>query len=450
MALRPHHPEISDEDDLDKRLELHGVSDELKKGGVDVCEAVGDEIRWHCGADEDFLIRMLQSHNGPPKPERPQVTFRAFFFKLSSYDRIYGPSSLHVSKPVLKALQAAGMPAMVLSAIYEPEGVWAKMGDAFFLDREAESGKVLSSNLSYRYTFGWDNSVSYTHFSRTLHLRTYFCMNYPAPARTRLETYLRRHPELVQREWFIDALAADEGLKAWQGVVGTKRRLLVDFERQRSRQSNMDAATEALHLLSRDWHTLLQDLSDFSAQLQFLRNSYAKYLNAFENSSQNRDEGGSSNIDESFEVLDSRCNIYRRWVVNYRDRTNIRINLLFHLANQASARTSTKIALATASVAEQTQRDSASMITIAAVTMLFLPGTFVSAILSSTFFQYDAHGLGVSNKWWILPATTLPLMVIVFAVWFWWQRVRIAKAEKLQREAKGEVGEDMGGGSSVG
>jgi hypothetical protein len=51
---------------------------------------------------------------------------------------------------------------------------------------------------------------------------------------------------------------------------------------------------------------------------------------------------------------------------------------LFHRANQEENRTNTRIANLTAKIAQRTQRDSGSMITIAAVTMFFLPGTFVS------------------------------------------------------------------------
>ena len=71
------------------------------------------------------------------------------------------------------------------------------------------------------------------------------------------------------------------------------------------------------------------------------------------------------------------------------------------------------------------------MITIAAVTMLFLPGTFVSAILSTTFFEHQPDGLSVSTKWWILPAATLPLMVVVFGLWLGWQHIRIKDEEDL-------------------
>jgi hypothetical protein len=76
------------------------------------------------------------------------------------------------------------------------------------------------------------------------------------------------------------------------------------------------------------------------------------------------------------------------------------------------------------------------MITIAAVTMFFLPGTFISAILSTTFFDYGTAGLSVSKQWWILPATTIPLMVVVFGVWLGWQYMRFGKRRQLQNSAK--------------
>lgn len=64
------------------------------------------------------------------------------------------------------------------------------------------------------------------------------------------------------------------------------------------------------------------------------------------------------------------------------------------------------------------------MITIAAVTMLFLPGTFICAILSTTFFDFGETGLQVSSQWWVLLAATIPLTIMVFGIWLGWQRMR--------------------------
>lgn len=106
--------------------------------------------------------------------------------------------------------------------------------------------------------------------------------------------------------------------------------------------------------------------------------------------------------DNSLRRLQSQCQFYRRWAACYRDRTNSRINLVclpnvtfnecmsksivlsprraqvHHLATQQDNRLTQQINDYTSQVALQTQRDGASMFTIAVVTAIFLPGTFVS------------------------------------------------------------------------
>lgn len=61
---------------------------------------------------------------------------------------------------------------------------------------------------------------------------------------------------------------------------------------------------------------------------------------------------------------------------------------LFHLTNQAESRASKSIAALTADLTRKTQQDSASMITIAAVTMFFLPGTFIAVRDPAFFFSF--------------------------------------------------------------
>jgi hypothetical protein len=78
-------------------------------------------------------------------------------------------------------------------------------------------------------------------------------------------------------------------------------------------------------------------------------------------------------------------------------------------------------------VAKRTQRDSTSIITIAAITMLFLPGRFISAILSTTFFDYAETGLRVSGKWWVLLVVTVPLTIVVFVIWLMVRRSKEGK-----------------------
>lgn len=101
---------------------------------------------------------------------------------------------------------------------------------------------------------------------------------------------------------------------------------------------------------------------------------------------------------QSMELLLARDHIWKRWLANYNTRTKIRIDLFFNLASQKDnrinieiANTSKQIAADTQRVAEEARKDSSSMITIAAVTMLFLPGTFVSVCLSFLKVQQSAN-----------------------------------------------------------
>lgn len=87
----------------------------------------------------------------------------------------------------------------------------------------------------------------------------------------------------------------------------------------------------------------------------------------------------------------------------------------------------------TVELAEQASRDSASMMTIAALTMFFLPATFVSSLFSMGFFAFDNDGaLRTSKKVWIYPVIVVPLTAFVFVVWSTWIKLR----NKSRREAR--------------
>src|SRR3990170_4713915 len=88
-----------------------------------------------------------------------------------------------------------------------------------------------TTEMSYRYVCGWDTGFGFTQFIRIRHQRTYFCINYPRRARARLEAYLQHDPMLAHREFFFDALAADDGLKQWQLNIGERRASLLRYVR---------------------------------------------------------------------------------------------------------------------------------------------------------------------------------------------------------------------------
>ncbi|KAK6337066.1 hypothetical protein TWF718_009852 [Orbilia javanica] len=93
-------------------------------------------------------------------------------------------------------------------------------------------------------------------------------------------------------------------------------------------------------------------------------------------------------------------------------------------ANEARIRSEITLAFSTvaqldsrlqAEIGNAARADSYTMVKIAAVTMLFLPPSFVSAIFSTSFFEFKpAEGEAVSKDFWIFWAISIPLTVIVF------------------------------------
>jgi len=110
--------------------------------------------------------------------------------------------------------------------------------------------------------------------------------------------------------------------------------------------------------------------------------------------------------------------------------------------NLQIAAESTQIAKKSASIAYETRRDSAAMKTIAILTMLYLPATFVCSLFGTNFFALSTNGRGipvfvVSDLWWMYPATAIPLTLlnlVVWRVWLRWRRNRSNGRPSVQGE----------------
>jgi hypothetical protein len=84
----------------------------------------------------------------------------------------------------------------------------------------------------------------------------------------------------------------------------------------------------------------------------------------------------------------------------------------------------TELARIQTTIANTTKEDSYAMRTIAIMSIIFLPGTFVSSFFSMDMFDWQApKGASVvSFRFWIYWAVTAPLTVVVVSVWFLWLR----------------------------
>ncbi|KAJ8063444.1 hypothetical protein OCU04_008661 [Sclerotinia nivalis] len=102
------------------------------------------------------------------------------------------------------------------------------------------------------------------------------------------------------------------------------------------------------------------------------------------------------------------------------DRLRNEINLAFNIVAQYDSRISVRLSKAM-------QMDSFSMRTIAVLGLLFLPGTFICAIFSTSFFNFspgnsiEPQRWMVSDKFWIYWVVTIPLTLVIMLLWFIYQ-----------------------------
>ena len=73
-------------------------------------------------------------------------------------------------------------------------------------------------------------------------------------------------------------------------------------------------------------------------------------------------------------------------------------------------------------VAVETRRDSTSMKTIASLTMIYLPSTFVATIFSTGFFDFDSNGTGslkVNVDIWKFLIVAAVLTMLTISIWIY-------------------------------
>ncbi|KAI9667758.1 MAG: hypothetical protein M1821_000575 [Bathelium mastoideum] len=107
----------------------------------------------------------------------------------------------------------------------------------------------------------------------------------------------------------------------------------------------------------------------------------------------------------------------RMLFTNYKNRKDSTMSLVYNLVTQRDAANNIEM---TADM----KRDSTSMNAIAALTMVFLPGTFTASVMSAGIFSSVAHSrdISVSGIWWLWLVITLPLTVAVTACWWLYKR----------------------------
>ncbi len=119
--------------------------------------------------------------------------------------------------------------------------------------------------------------------------------------------------------------------------------------------------------------------------------------------------------------------------------------VLFNLINQRDSRLNYSVARSSQQIAAASKRDSSAMKTISILTLVFLPGTFVSAVFSTEIFDFgEGHaGYGrVAKAWWIYMLCCLLLTALTVGVWAGWMVWRLNKSREEERREMEDLQHD--------
>jgi len=145
----------------------------------------------------------------------------------------------------------------------------------------------------------------------------------------------------------------------------------------------------------------------------------------------------SAELKDSLTYLRRSIQSQKNWLLSYKNRKDTAMNLVsserraamkkcswltqlkqvYNLVTQQDSETNTVIA-------REMKYDSSSMRTIAILTMIFLPGSYVSALFSMSFFKLtgDDNNISVSSDGWIYIVVTVPLTFLVLVLSLVWHK----------------------------
>jgi len=82
------------------------------------------------------------------------------------------------------------------------------------------------------------------------------------------------------------------------------------------------------------------------------------------------------------------------------------------------------------------------MKTLAAVTVAFLPGTFVASFFAMPLFHWDTTPV-VSSRFWIYWAVAVPLTLVTLLIWVFWTRRQSAIHREQGKQARDELWDEL-------
>ncbi|KAF2640319.1 hypothetical protein P280DRAFT_360775, partial [Massarina eburnea CBS 473.64] len=165
-------------------------------------------------------------------------------------------------------------------------------------------------------------------------------------------------------------------------------------------KDDLERLTLQLHVVSQDIDSMAAGADMAGMILRRIADAHQRYATSVQKDE--KKDALTKTID-AINYLSTSMESQMRWLNSYKSRRDIAMNLVFNLVTQQDAATSTTIA-------REAKADGTSMKIIAALTMVFLPGTYLSSVFGMASLE-NAH-------WWLYVALMLPLTLFVLIIWY--------------------------------
>ncbi|KAH7077689.1 hypothetical protein BKA63DRAFT_508768 [Paraphoma chrysanthemicola] len=135
--------------------------------------------------------------------------------------------------------------------------------------------------------------------------------------------------------------------------------------------------------------------------------------------------GSISKQDKASRMLTEKLKFMTTWIEESESRfgyigkrAEVQTQMCHGMMAQRDNALNKRIAETSLAVSRNSRQDSANMSTIALAGFTFLPATFTATMFSTDFFNFQGEGPLVSHWFWVYWATTLPLTLAMYMVWY--------------------------------
>lgn len=209
----------------------------------------------------------------------------------------------------------------------------------------------------------------------------------------------------------------------YDGVVWSLRDFVRDWEKKRDETPNFPLLhdfgrhlihnKETLEVAVDTIHSIMHHHSQF--------NDRNKPIDATETADHDRENPQKVyiSIQDNLFISEKDIQAIKARALTLDERLRNEINLAYHVVTQNS----TQVSIDLAKIA---RRDNATMKALALIGVFYLPGTFISGIFGSNFFNYNpsngantgsATDWKMSDKFWIYWAITIPVTMFTVLLW---------------------------------